>query len=250
MEFSLAGIVWRMVGLLALVFANGFFVAAEFSIVTVRKTRIDQLVAEGHWGARGGPAGGLRPGQLHCRHAARHHDGQPRTRMDGRAGARRRDSAGARHAARPDRRGHRAQHQRRHLVRDHHRAAHRARRARAEDHRARAIGGDRAVGGQADRDLHEGLLGVHPAAERDRTRSRQPARSAQPRRACDGAFGRGAEDAGHGEPGSGRARRAGRADDPPRLRVRRSDGRPGDGAAHRAGRDRSERDARRCCSTW
>ena len=37
---------------LALVFANGFFVAAEFSIVTVRKTRIDQLIAEGHAGAR------------------------------------------------------------------------------------------------------------------------------------------------------------------------------------------------------
>jgi CBS domain containing-hemolysin-like protein len=52
MEFSLAGIVWRMIGLLALVFANGFFVAAEFAIVTVRKTRVDQLVAEGHWGAR------------------------------------------------------------------------------------------------------------------------------------------------------------------------------------------------------
>jgi putative hemolysin len=51
MEFSLAGIIWRLVGLLALVFANGFFVAAEFAIVTVRKTRIDQLVAEGHWGA-------------------------------------------------------------------------------------------------------------------------------------------------------------------------------------------------------
>src|SRR6266545_4407662 len=44
--------VWRVLGLLALVFANGFFVAAEFSIVTVRKTRIDQLIAEGHRGAR------------------------------------------------------------------------------------------------------------------------------------------------------------------------------------------------------
>ena len=39
-------------GVLALVFANGFFVAAEFAIVTVRKTRIDQLIAEGHRGAR------------------------------------------------------------------------------------------------------------------------------------------------------------------------------------------------------
>src|SRR5262245_22789355 len=52
MDHSFAGILWRLGGLLALVFANGFFVAAEFSIVTVRKTRIDQLIAEGHRGAR------------------------------------------------------------------------------------------------------------------------------------------------------------------------------------------------------
>jgi CBS domain containing-hemolysin-like protein len=52
MEYSLAGVLWRLGGVVALVFANGFFVAAEFSIVTVRKTRIDQLVAEGHRGAR------------------------------------------------------------------------------------------------------------------------------------------------------------------------------------------------------
>ncbi|HEY7284589.1 MAG TPA: hemolysin family protein [Vicinamibacterales bacterium] len=43
---------WRLVLLVVLVFANGFFVAAEFAIVTVRKTRIDQLIAEGHMGAR------------------------------------------------------------------------------------------------------------------------------------------------------------------------------------------------------
>jgi CBS domain containing-hemolysin-like protein len=52
MEHSLAGILWRLAGVSALVFANGFFVAAEFAIVTVRKTRIDQMVAEGHRGAR------------------------------------------------------------------------------------------------------------------------------------------------------------------------------------------------------
>ena len=51
-EFSIAAILWRLAGLLALVFANGFFVSAEFSIVTVRKTRIDQLIAEGHTRAR------------------------------------------------------------------------------------------------------------------------------------------------------------------------------------------------------
>src|SRR5215468_5421840 len=42
----------RLAGLMALVCANGFFVAAEFSIVTVRKTRVDQLIAEGHLWAR------------------------------------------------------------------------------------------------------------------------------------------------------------------------------------------------------
>ena len=52
MEYSPGDIVWRLVAVMALVFANGFFVAAEFSIVTVRKTRIDQLIAEGHWRAR------------------------------------------------------------------------------------------------------------------------------------------------------------------------------------------------------
>ncbi|HUK37110.1 MAG TPA: hemolysin family protein [Vicinamibacterales bacterium] len=45
---TLSSVAWRLAGLLALVCANGFFVAAEFSIVTVRKTRIDQLIAEGH----------------------------------------------------------------------------------------------------------------------------------------------------------------------------------------------------------
>jgi CBS domain containing-hemolysin-like protein len=46
------GIVLGLLAVMALVFANGFFVAAEFALVTVRKTRIDQLIAEGHRGAR------------------------------------------------------------------------------------------------------------------------------------------------------------------------------------------------------
>ena len=49
---SLTSVAWRLAGLVALVCANGFFVAAEFSIVTVRKTRVDQLIAEGHSWAR------------------------------------------------------------------------------------------------------------------------------------------------------------------------------------------------------
>jgi CBS domain containing-hemolysin-like protein len=45
--FGAGEIAFRLAAVLALVFANGFFVAAEFAIVTVRKTRIDQLIAEG-----------------------------------------------------------------------------------------------------------------------------------------------------------------------------------------------------------
>src|SRR5689334_16182493 len=52
MPESSMSVFWPLLGLAALVCANGLFVAAEFSIVTVRKTRIDQLIAEGHRRAR------------------------------------------------------------------------------------------------------------------------------------------------------------------------------------------------------
>ena len=42
----------RLFAVLALVLANGFFVATEFAIISVRKTRIDQLLAEGSRMAR------------------------------------------------------------------------------------------------------------------------------------------------------------------------------------------------------
>jgi len=42
----------RLGAVLLLVAANGFFVAAEFALVTVRKTRVDQLIAEGNRRAR------------------------------------------------------------------------------------------------------------------------------------------------------------------------------------------------------
>src|ERR1700730_18388279 len=51
-KFAIADVAWRLGGVLALVLTNGFFVAAEFSIVAVRKTRVAQLVADGHRGAR------------------------------------------------------------------------------------------------------------------------------------------------------------------------------------------------------
>ena len=50
--FDASHVVWGLVAIFTLVFANGFFVAAEFALVTVRKTRVDQLIAEGNRTAR------------------------------------------------------------------------------------------------------------------------------------------------------------------------------------------------------
>jgi CBS domain containing-hemolysin-like protein len=49
---DLSPILLSLLAIFGLVFANGFFVAAEFALVTVRKTRIDQLIAEGNRTAR------------------------------------------------------------------------------------------------------------------------------------------------------------------------------------------------------
>ncbi len=45
-------IAWRLLVVLLLVFLNAFFVAAEFALVSVRRTRIEQLAAEGNMLAR------------------------------------------------------------------------------------------------------------------------------------------------------------------------------------------------------
>ncbi len=45
-------IAWRLLIVLFLVFLNAFFVAAEFALVSVRRTRIEQLAAEGNVLAR------------------------------------------------------------------------------------------------------------------------------------------------------------------------------------------------------
>jgi CBS domain containing-hemolysin-like protein len=52
MESGVIDVGFRVVAVLALVLANGFFVAAEFALISVRKTRIDQLLAEGSRMAR------------------------------------------------------------------------------------------------------------------------------------------------------------------------------------------------------
>ncbi|TAK35001.1 MAG: HlyC/CorC family transporter [Chloroflexota bacterium] len=41
-------ILFRLLAVFALVLANGFFVAAEFSLVAIRRSRVEQLIAEGH----------------------------------------------------------------------------------------------------------------------------------------------------------------------------------------------------------
>src|SRR3954453_4377722 len=45
-------ILLRLAIVLVLVLANGFFVAAEFALVAVRRSRIDEMAARGDAGAR------------------------------------------------------------------------------------------------------------------------------------------------------------------------------------------------------
>jgi CBS domain containing-hemolysin-like protein len=42
----------KLATVIALVLANGFFVAAEFSLVALRRSRVEELIAEGHYLAR------------------------------------------------------------------------------------------------------------------------------------------------------------------------------------------------------
>jgi CBS domain containing-hemolysin-like protein len=56
MDESIFFDILRLVAVLLLVLANGFFVAAEFALVSVRRTRIATLVADGNTRARCAPA--------------------------------------------------------------------------------------------------------------------------------------------------------------------------------------------------
>lgn len=49
---DLSTILWKLAAILGLILANAFFVGAEFAFVSVRRTRIDQLVEEGNAAAR------------------------------------------------------------------------------------------------------------------------------------------------------------------------------------------------------
>ena len=52
MDQNLSLVLEKLAAVLALVAANGFFVAAEFALVGIRRSRIDELVANGQPGAR------------------------------------------------------------------------------------------------------------------------------------------------------------------------------------------------------
>ena len=42
----------KLIAVVVLVLANGFFVAAEFALVAMRRSRVEQLMVEGHPRAR------------------------------------------------------------------------------------------------------------------------------------------------------------------------------------------------------
>ncbi len=51
-SIDMVGVAWRLGATLLLVMLNGFFVAAEFALVTVRRTRVAELAEEGRFTAR------------------------------------------------------------------------------------------------------------------------------------------------------------------------------------------------------
>ena len=137
MELSVTDVLWRLAAVLVLVFANGFFVAAEFAIVSVRKTRIDQLIAEGHRGARAvrravtDPDSYIAATQLGITMASLGLGwiGEPALASM--------IEPAFRFLPAARRRDHRAQHRRGDCVRDRDGAAHRVRRTGSQDDRAR-----------------------------------------------------------------------------------------------------------------
>ena len=134
-QWESAGVLLAKLGAIALlVFLNGFFVAAEFALVKVRSSQLEALSAEGNMGAGSRAAGHGEPRRLSLGLPARHHPGQPRPRLGGRAVPRAHAPAALRHGL--DRV---AGHHPRDFVRarlfHHHVSSHRARRTGAEDSR-------------------------------------------------------------------------------------------------------------------
>ena len=81
-----------LLAVLVLVLLNGFFVAAEFALVRVRRSRIEEDAEAGKRGAALGAAPARRPVALSRRLPARHHVHLAGHRLPRRAGRRRRSS--------------------------------------------------------------------------------------------------------------------------------------------------------------
>ena len=251
MDHTLFGpgeIAWRLAAVLALVFANGFFVAAEFALVTVRKTRIDQLIAEGSSLARPvrraitdpdsyiaatqlaitmtslglgwigepavssmiQPALGLLP--IPLREATSHTIAVALGFAVITA---------------------------LHIV-----LGELAPKTVALQHAERTA----LIVGRPTELFMRVFWPFITTAEQDGPGRRADARPEAAERQFAGALRGRAEDARHGQPGGRRHRRRRRADAAPRLRVRRPDGGPGDAAAHRDDGAAGARLARRICS--
>ena len=165
MEHSLAATLWRLVGLLALVLRQRLL--RRRGVLDRHGAQDAHRPDDRRRASRraGGAARGVRARSLHRRHAARHHDGEPRPRLD-----------------RPSRRWPSIFEPALTFLPAHLAAATAhsiavaiafaiitaadivLRRAGAEVDRARAAGGDGDLARQADRAVHARVLAVHPAA--------------------------------------------------------------------------------------
>ena len=63
----------RLIGVLVLIALNGFFAAAEFSLVAVRLSRVRQLIQKGNARARVVEVAARRSAPRRFRRSARHH---------------------------------------------------------------------------------------------------------------------------------------------------------------------------------
>ncbi len=235
METSVLDVTVRLLAVLALVLANGFFVAAEFSIISVRKTRIDQLLAEGSRMARpvrralNNPDQFIAATQLGITMASLGLGwiGEP-------ALASLLEPL-LRFAACADLRGHVPHHRRHRRVHHHHGSSYRAWRAGAEDSRASVSGENVTDRCEADRTVSQILQSVHPRLERHGLGRGPDVRAEGRQRSWTGSFGGRAQDARHGESAGRRARRRRGADAPPRVPFRGVHRSRDDGSANRNG---------------
>ena len=228
----------ELAAVVLIVAANAFFVAAEYALVTVRRTRLQELEDAGQPAGPAGAAAAGRPVPVHLLDPARRHHLQPGPGRHRRAGGERAPEEAARSAARQlaRRRGdHDLGHPRLHhpVVLPRGDGRDRAQVVHAGERRAR-----RARGGRPDRVVLHPVPAVHLGAG---STAAAPCCGwiglPPPSGDVAGALGGGAEDARHRQPPEGRAGGGGAGDAAQGVRVRRQGRRRRDGAAAGRGRD-------------